>query len=229
MPGFPRIDKGEGLVRTHDLLAALWADIGSAYEALEANKVSQYLRRCVVRAIFSYIEAVVECIKVEVRSELRLRRFTAPLSAKEQETLGSTSLFNLWGPPGRFLPLEDNVKRTFRLANKVWGLDFRLALDGQDYRDFRAAKVARNKLTHPRTFYDIEVTDADMSCHTCGMMWVRREFVRLFRAHVDSLTHDLPVDVKTRLFASPSFMESEAPSPGKPTDGERNPEGNPVR
>ncbi|MDP1566223.1 MAG: hypothetical protein Q8L91_08165, partial [Polaromonas sp.] len=72
MPGHPRVDKGEGLIRTHDLLEVLRADIDAAYRALEPERDSQYLRRCVVRAIFSFIEAVVECVKVELRSTVRL-------------------------------------------------------------------------------------------------------------------------------------------------------------
>lgn len=226
MPGFPRIDKGEGLVRTHDLLATLQADIDSAYEVLEANKASQYLRRCVVRAIFSYIEAAVECIKVETRAAIRHGRYTAPLSKKEQETLVST--FLIGGPKGKFLPLEQNIKRSFRLAAKVWGLDFRLALNGQDYADFLAAKDARNKLTHPRTFYDIEVTDRDMSCHTAGMLWVRREFGRLFQTRIDSLTCGLPKEIQTRLHASHPFAAPEAPEWRKPANDGQASDGNPA-
>ena len=191
MPGTPT-SKGEGLIRTHDLLEVLRSDIGQAYETLEANRESQYLRRCVVRAIFSFIEAVVECIKVEVRSTIRGGGFAKPLSAREMETLGA---LHLVPPPiGRFLALDDNIKRTFRLAAKVWGLEFQLRTGGEDFRDFLAAKRARDRLTHPRTFYDVEVMDHDMHCHTVAGMWLQSEFKRLFRARIESLSKDLPED-----------------------------------
>jgi hypothetical protein len=74
MPGTPRIDKG--LIRTHDLLQELRADIDIGYAKLEENRQSQYLRRCVVRAIFSYIEALIESIKVELRSNVRTGLYT---------------------------------------------------------------------------------------------------------------------------------------------------------
>lgn len=89
MPGAPRIDLGEGFVRQHELIEQLREDIYDAYNALEQNRSSQYLRRCVVRAIFSFIEALLESIKWELRSSIRMKEFGGELSEKEKETLGS--------------------------------------------------------------------------------------------------------------------------------------------
>lgn len=95
--------------------------------------------------------------------------------------------------PGKFLPLDANVKRTFRLAVKIWTLsDFKLTTGGKDFRDFLAAKNARNRLTHPRTFYDIEVNDHDMHCHTIAGMWIQAELKRLFEARIHALAESLP-------------------------------------
>lgn len=206
MPGYPRIDRGEGLVRSHDLLEALRADIGAAYEALEADRSSQYLRRCVARAVFSFIEAVIECIKIELRSTIRLGRFREDLlSSREIETLGSLSVIS--APPGKFLPLDQNIKRTFKLAAKVWKLNFRLNTGGEDFRYFLAAKSARNRLTHPRTYYDIEVTDDDMHCYSAAGMWVQGEFLRLFRTQLKSLSETWPEDERNRLLERTDFIQ----------------------
>ena len=72
MPGGPNIKLGEGFVRSTELLQELQGDIDHAYGALENDRDSQYLRRCVVRAIFSFIEAAIEFIKVELRSTIEL-------------------------------------------------------------------------------------------------------------------------------------------------------------
>ncbi|MEZ8467683.1 hypothetical protein AB6D20_007015 [Vibrio splendidus] len=185
MPGLQKFKAGEGFIRTYDLLEALSSDVNAAFKVLEEDKPNQYFRRSVVRAVFSYVEAVIETIKVEVRSSLRLERPNFELSKKEDELLGS--LFAISENKGRQLPLEQNLKSTFKLAAKVWDLDFRLNSDGEDYRDFVIAKSFRNKLTHPKTYYDIEVTDDDMHYHAVAGMWVRSEFERLMKARVDSL------------------------------------------
>jgi hypothetical protein len=57
MPGSPRLDLGEGFVRQYELIEQLRNDVYDAYETLENERSSQYLRRCVVRAVFSLIEA----------------------------------------------------------------------------------------------------------------------------------------------------------------------------
>jgi len=184
MPGTPTL--GDGLIRTVDLLDHLRADIESAYALLEEDRTSQFRRRCVVRAVFSYIEALVECIKVEIRLTVRLQPEEFSLSDREREVLGPLSVIG--ATVGKFLPLDENVKSTFRLAAKVWTLDsFQLATNDPAYKDFIFAKSARNRLTHPRTYYDIEVTDYDMYCHTVAGMWVQSEFARLFRARQDSI------------------------------------------
>lgn len=179
MPGAPRLDKGEGFIRTYELLQELLNDIDLAYATLEKNRQSQYLRRCVVRAVFSFVEALIECIKVELRSAVRLGHFAGTLTERERETLGPMELI---AGPGKYLPLDQNVKRTFKLAAKIWGLsDFRLRTDSQVFKDFLAAKSVRNHLTHPRTFYDIEVTDIDMHCHSVTGWWMQSEFRRCCR------------------------------------------------
>lgn len=208
MPGTPRIDLGEGFVRQQELIEQLRKDVDDAYMALEKDKTSQYLRQCVVRAVFSFIEALVECVKWELRSSVRLKEFKNALSEKEKETLGS---LHVVGPRNdKFLSLDQNVKRTFRLAAKVWTLKgFRLNTDGEDFQDFLRAKSARNRLTHPKTLYDIEVTDYDMSCHTTAGMWIQSEIQRLMRTRTATLTAQLPKEVRDQ------FMQDILPIGGK--------------
>lgn len=175
----------EGFIRTYDLLEVLNRDVHTAFEILERDKNNQYFRRSVVRAIFSYIEALVESIKVEIRSSLRTERPDFELSKKEKDLLGSLSLISQ--SEMRQLPLEQNLKLTFKLAARIWELNFRLNSDGEDYRNFIIAKSYRNKLTHPKTYYDVEVTDDDMHYYAVAGEWVQGEFRRLFKARIDSL------------------------------------------
>ncbi|WP_394244932.1 hypothetical protein [Vibrio astriarenae] len=185
MPGVQNVKASEGFIRTYDLLKVLSNDVYTAFEVLERDKQNQYLRRSVVRAIFSYVEALIESIKVEIRSSLRVERPDFELSKKERELLGSLSPISQ--DKGRQLPLEQNLKLTFKLAAKVWELDFRLNSDGEDYRSFVIAKSYRNKLTHPKTHYDVEVTNDDMHYYAVASEWVQNEFRRLFTARVEGL------------------------------------------
>ena len=189
MPGAPS-KPGQGLIRSGELLQELQSDVALGYETLEGNRGSQYLRRSLVRAIFCFIEAGVEVTKIEIRSTVRSGMYSAPLTDKEQELLGSTYLVP--PPVAKFISLEANIKRTFRLAAKIWATDFKLNTSGADFRDFVAAKEARNKLTHPRTLYEIEVTDNDMRLHTVAGRWFQSEFQRLLKARIHAMAKELP-------------------------------------
>ena len=179
------INIGKGMVRHHELVDELRTDIDLGYVNLEKDRQSQYLRRCVARAIFAFIEALIESIKVEIRSNIRTGLIVVTLTKREMETLGSLSITPR--SSGKFLPLDQNIKRTFRLAAKIWKLNFQLESGGQDFQDFLAAKSARNRLTHPRTFYDIQVSDDDMEYYTIAGSFIQQEFLRLMNARKKQL------------------------------------------
>jgi hypothetical protein len=188
MPG--SVERGQGFVRQHELIEQLQGDVDKAYTLLEEDKSSQYLRRCVVRAVFSLIEALIECLKWELRSSVRTGRFQGRLTPTEQEVLGA--LHVIGQRSDKFLTLDQSVKKTFRLAAKIWDLpNFKLNTGGADFEDFLSAKVARNRLTHPKTVYDIEVTDLDMHCHTIAGIWLLAEFRRLFQFRTDALDQSI--------------------------------------
>lgn len=196
MPGYPDIAAGDGLVMMHDLIDELHGDVHKAYEALESDRSSQFLRRSAARAVFAYVEALLEAIRTEVRSTLRSGMFNGELTKREEEALGFRHVV---GFPGKLLALEVAVKRVFKLAARVWSLDFRLDAGGANYRDFVAAKVGRNKLTHPRTVYDIQVTDEDMHYYTAAGLWVQTETQRLFKARQNSLLAMMAPDTRERM------------------------------
>ena len=191
------------------MLKELQSDVRVAYEALERDRESQYLRRNVVRAVFSFIEACIETIKVEVRSNIRTQLIAPSLTEKESETLGSLHVIGD-RKKDKQLPLDANIKRTFRLAAKVWGLtDYKLSVGGEDFADFLRAKEARNRLTHPRTFYDIQVTVDDMHCHTTAYYWVLGEFSGLFRKRVVAMAASLSPQDGEQLLRSAGLLRPQ--------------------
>ncbi len=207
----PDTKLGAGFVRPHELFEQLKADVITAYELLDEQRDSQFLRRAAVRAIFALIEASIEIIKSELRSTLRFKTDKDQLSEKELIALGGLSTTP--NPKTqKFLPLEDNLKLTFKLAAKIWSLtEFQLDTSGENYREFLMAKDARNRLTHPKTYYDIQVTDEDMHRHTVAFQWSCDEFKRLFQHRVKFLATQLPQeDQKT---FTKEFTEPIHPKP----------------
>jgi hypothetical protein len=190
---------GEGITRMHDLFENLLDDVLESYKILETDKESQYLRRVTVRNVFSFLEAVVYILKHEIKSDLRLNRFSYTLTTKHSETLYEEKIRN-GETISFFIPIDENIKKTFSLASKVWRLDeFNLKTNDEKYSAFLLAKEARNKLTHPRTYYDIQITDDDMSNVSKTQIWVKSEFIRLIQMKVHSIAAELPSEVYTQI------------------------------
>ena len=188
-------DISEGLTRMHDLFESLLDDVCDSYKILESDKESQHFRRATVRNVFSFIEAVVHIIKYEVKSDLRLNRFTYTLSTNNSEVLYEEKIRN-GETISFFIPIDENIKKTFSLASKIWELEgFNLNTNDEKYRAFLMAKEARNKLTHPRTYYDIQITNDDMSNVSKAYIWVKCEFLRLIKMKVHSIAIYLPPEV----------------------------------
>ncbi|MBI5843283.1 MAG: hypothetical protein HZB23_01285 [Deltaproteobacteria bacterium] len=209
MPGSPDISKGEDFIRTYDLLDHLIADVNRAFEILESDKSSQYLRRCVARTVFAFVEGLIQIVKFEINTDIRMEGYSIDLSHNEKEVLSEQKIVN-----GKSIfiqiPVDKNFKKTFQLAAKLWNLnDYILHTDGDDYQNFLQAKKARNRLTHPRNYYDLQVTDYDMHCYAATFFWSKRAFETLFKKKIESIAADLPKEIRDKFLSRKSDNSSE--------------------
>ena len=164
-----------------------------------SDKESQYLRRVFVRNVFSCIEGIVQILKYEIRKDVQCGKYNVELSNKEKEVLyeekdRSDSKIKI------FIPIDKNIKNTFILAKKVWMLtNSTLNTDGKDYQDFLKTKETRNRLMHPRTYYDINITDKEVDAVGKSFEWARLAFISLMKEKVESISSELPEDVISRI------------------------------
>ncbi len=199
MASRPDISKGEGLIRTYDVFQHLSADSYKSFEILDLEKDSQYLRRAVVRNVFSFIEGIVQILKFEVKSDLKMNRYSYSLSKNDLEVLNEEKENN-GNKFQLFIPIDENLKKTFSIASNTWGLhQFKLDLNSEGYQDFLLAKKTRNRLTHPRTFYDIDITDNEITCFYSCFLWANTEFLRIMKLKVESIAEELPAGVYEKL------------------------------
>jgi hypothetical protein len=194
MATYPNISAGEGLIRTYDLLSSLINDAFEDFKFLHKNKSSQHLRRNVVRSTFSFIEGLIQVIKFEVYADIRLERSKFKLSEKEIEFLKEKKIVNdesiKWN-----IPLELNLKKTISLANKIWGIkNNKIDFGKIEYKSFLYAKHTRNRLTHPKTYYDIEISDEEMADLALTFTWLRMGFQNMVKEKIDLIETTLPTN-----------------------------------
>lgn len=186
----PHMNKG--LVRPHELLSNLINDVYKAFELLSCDKDSQFLRRVAVRNVFSFLEGIIHILKFQLKKDFRLSYTSYILTVKEKELLYEEKIIKN-GKVKIFIPIEKNLASTFKLAVKVWGpKEYNFNLEPDEHNFFLSAKKARNKLTHPRDFYDIQITDVDMNNITRTFIWIREEFSKLIREKLKTDISTLP-------------------------------------
>ena len=198
----PDILKGEGGTRPHELFKHLIEDVCESFKILEGQPESQYHRRTVARTVFSFVEGTVSILKLELRRDIEMERYSYNLKEEEREFLYEVKEHD--GKEKRFfIPIDENIKKTFKFAVSVWRIKcFSLNTGESGYNSFIQAKETRNRLTHPKTYYDLQVTDDEMKDMARTFCWVNVSFKELLKIKISDLTKDLSKDIRDSLMKS---------------------------
>ncbi len=138
-------------------------DAGMAEDTIDAND-TQYNRRVFVRALFAMIEGTVFFIKQTTFSTSasgvgRLRIDEATILQDSTVELSSNGKPKL---KTKFIRLEDNLRFTVRMLNKVYNLELDLKVGSEQWEKFKKAISIRNKITHPKSIDDFNIDDSDL-------------------------------------------------------------------
>ena len=72
-------------------------------------------------------------------------------------------------PP--FLPLRENLKRTFKIFARAHGVPVAIKYDEAGFTDLCDTFVLRSRLMHPKGLFDLEVTDKAVDAAVRGEKW----------------------------------------------------------
>ena len=155
-------------------LDALHHDIVLNWEALSRDD-SQLNRRNYIRSLFAFYEVALSNLR-ETAAQRMLRRFEAAgewdihsLSAllDERPKLSGSGKISL--EPNRlpFLPLVAHVLKTLSDLSDT----DRNVLSDHRWGDFKASVEIRHRITHPKLYSDVEVTDEELRILESGRTW----------------------------------------------------------
>jgi len=80
------------------------------------------------------------------------------------------------------ISLETNLRFGFKLMAKSDSIVSELDLSGSEWQSFRRAIRVRDRITHPKSFADLIISNEDFNDVTAGFGWVLIAHVRLFTA-----------------------------------------------
>lgn len=180
--------RGARLTHFH---AHVISDVLAANKRLADSDTPSH-RRDVVRTAFSAIEGLHWQLKRDVITHLSdVRLPTDFISIHERAALleetYSVNERGLVRTAPRFLPVDHALRLLINVVIRYRPV-YEPSLEDIGWANLKAALVVRNRLTHPKSLGDLEVTDDDLRKTLSGFYWLLALVIEVLRIHTDMLT-----------------------------------------
>ena len=148
---------------------------------------NQFTRRAYIRSIFAIIEGCVWILKQTILHAPAQKGRIKKLSVAEYALL-SDKAYDLKNngdisEQKKYLKLPDNIRFTFGLLTKYFKSDCELGVGTRSWDNFLKAQKIRDRITHPKSPKEFEISDADLAVCQSTSSW----FNKLISDFVDSL------------------------------------------
>jgi hypothetical protein len=159
----------KSLKSTMRALQILREDVRFAEEQLNQHKVSheQTCRRTLIRCVCAIVEGTLSLMKAATPPAADF--FSVSLIDKEIEL--ATGRCKKTGKQLPFLSFQENVKETHKIFMKAHGIQMTINYSDDGFKDLCEMFKLRNKLMHPKTLFDIEVSDDAFNASIRGSNW----------------------------------------------------------
>lgn len=161
------------------LFHALIEDVQQA-TVLWGDRFDGFSRRIYIKTVFSFFEGMIQLMK---SSCLLFNKISNSISLTEEEIVllkeeqayikgnGSVGIRN------SNVNLASNILFTLQCCNKVFSLEHEHEQDvtGQGWQDFNSAIKIRNRITHPQSLEDLEISKEDMRLLNSAADYFRNE------------------------------------------------------
>ena len=176
----------KGLAQT---LQILKEDVRFAEQQLNLHKKSheQTCRRTLIRCVCAYLEATLSLMKAATLPAADF--FSANLSDEEMEVASGHRVKNrVLGKRAPFSSFPDNVKRTLGAFAKAHAVSCVINYDDAGFCDLCETYGLRNRLMHPKTHLDIEVSNKAFETSIRGFNWFDSAGVRIMKDCKEKVT-----------------------------------------
>ena len=163
---------GDGLSELLALIKHLRDDLGFAEQDLQQED-TQHRRRAFTRTLIAYVEAQTHALKglailMHEGNPLTFTRAELAMLYEEQyflkENGGAVQ-------KQRLMRLPENVRFSFEVHAKAFQSDFALDTSSAGWESLRSAIKIRNRITHPKSSADVEISDNDINCLRKAKDW----------------------------------------------------------
>jgi hypothetical protein len=163
------------VVESTTLVTTLGGDLAYSPEDI----AQQRYRRAYVRAAFALVEGTVFSLKRILLEAVQV--FDGSLDAGERAMLEEQE-YQLQNDgtvrtKRAFLRVADNIRFTLGLGPKVFGIPVVVDYSGRGWAGLKVGIQVRNRLVHPKSPSDLEVSDEELSSVAAGVEWFKKSSV----------------------------------------------------
>ncbi|HEY4955930.1 MAG TPA: hypothetical protein VII02_13695 [Gemmatimonadaceae bacterium] len=189
-PGFDPLDPTLAQVLPVLLMdALLHSDVLRARKDLGESDPTEYHRRQYIRAVFAQLEGATFGIK-----QLAIPSRNSSLSDAELALLrGETYRLNELGEAvigAARITLPSDMRFAFKMYAKSVGFDYDLPVKDPEWAALMRARKVRDRLMHPRTPKDLEITDEELEDATQAAKWFQTRHRELLELMMDQLARN---------------------------------------
>ena len=159
-------------MRQDTFTSVLVKDVALAFGDVVGDEVPDAARRALIRTAFAAIEGILWQLKTGLadRATITPRMFTAgeeSLLFEETYEVDDDGEIRILQ---RFIPLLRNIRVTVRILQRVrpgYTPDF----SNHGWAAFRKSLAVRNRLTHPKSYNDLQVSDDELTNALAAFHW----------------------------------------------------------
>jgi hypothetical protein len=167
------------------LLSEVAGELGTISNGKDRDKLSQPERRMYVRSVFATIEAWIYVMK-----QMALAAHPdpeCPTISESERAFAQEQEYRLTDSGDveirrAKISLEVNLRFAFKLFAKSGYVSSELDVSGSEWQTFRRAIKIRDRITHPKSVSDLNISDDDFKDATAGLGWILISHAELFTA-----------------------------------------------
>lgn len=163
-------------------IAVLDSDINAARELWLKSPESQFTRRVLLRCCCASVEGTLSLLKQIAPRCANFFEISLTPSEVKIVTERRTYIENgIEKSKPAFLPFRDSVKETFKIFAKVHTISSTTDFSAAGFEELCNTFELRNKLMHPKTVFDLEVSDKALDGGDRGLKWFKEALDTLLK------------------------------------------------
>jgi len=146
------------------------------------DKRFPHTRLSYVRSVFAMIEGTIHCVKeLEFAEAYKHGKASIPEFVALKERIVEIKNNGNIRESDKFVPTVNNLRFMSRMFRKIFGKELGLEIGTTSWENFKNAVKIRNRITHPKGWGDIDLTEEELETIKSVNVWFNSIIEQIFQ------------------------------------------------